>query len=227
MPERCCLCQCEPKAGQGVFIATLRPSVRASISARHPDLPATALLCRRCSLIEREQILLSRLSEERGELSAIEKDVATRTAAGQLVARQIDEEFDRKATRGNRAADLVASLGGSWAFVLSLITIIGVWMLINARAGSQAFDPFPFILLNLALSCIAALQAPMILMSQNRAGMRDRMKAEQDFLVNLKAEVEVAALHEKVDHLLHVQWEELIEMQKLQIELLRDVQARE
>jgi uncharacterized membrane protein len=90
----------------------------------------------------------------------------------------------------------------------------------------KAFDPYPFILLNLVLSCIAALQAPVIMMSQNRSAARDRMQADQDFRINLKAEIEIAALHEKVDHLLHAQWEQLIEMQETQLELLGDLTAR-
>ena len=225
MSTLCAICKQPISLGNGIQLAGARPSLFKSILARHPGVSRADEICHPCHYAEREQLLLARLGAERGELSSLEREVARRTAKGQLVAQQIDEEFDRSATLGNRAADKVASRGGSWTFVISLVVSLVIWMLLNAHAGTAAWDPYPFILLNLLLSCIAALQAPMILMSQNRAGQRDRSKAEQDFLVNLKAEIEIAALHEKMDHLLHVQWEELVEMQELQLEMLREIVA--
>jgi len=117
----------------------------------------------------------------------------------------------------------VARVGGSWTFVIAMLSVLALWILLNTTLGGGAFDPFPFILLNLVLSCIAALQAPIIMMSQNRASLHDRSQADQDFRINLKAELEIAALHEKMDHLLHEQWDRLIDLQRLQIEQLQEI----
>ena len=115
-------------------------------------------------------------------------------------------------TVGERLADNVARVGGSWAFVIGFGVVLVVWMALNVAMMGRAFDPYPFILLNLVLSSLAAIQAPIIMMSQNRTSARDRAQADEDFRVNLKAELEVAALHEKMDHLLHEQWESLLDM---------------
>ncbi len=107
------------------------------------------------------------------------------------------------------------------------MAILLVWIAVNAWAlRERAFDPYPFILLNLVLSCVAALQAPIIMMSQNRHSARDRRQADQDFRVNLKAELEVASLHEKLDHLLHHQWDSMVELQQVQIDLLHELSGR-
>ena len=110
-------------------------------------------------------------------------------------------------------------------FVIGFLAVLGGWIALNVSLAVSAFDPYPYILLNLVLSCIAALQAPIIMMSQNRQSARDRMQAEQDFRVNLKAELEIASLHHKLDHLLHSQWARMVELQEVQIELLTE--ARE
>jgi uncharacterized membrane protein len=118
----------------------------------------------------------------------------------------------------------VARWGGSWPFVLGFIGMLLVWTSFNAFvAHNRGFDPYPFILLNLVLSCVAALQAPVIMMSQNRAETRDRKRAESDYRVNLKAEIEIAALHDKMDHVLHVQYEELVELQEAELDLLEQL----
>ena len=127
---------------------------------------------------------------------------------------------------GQRLADSVARVGGSWPFVAGAGVVIAVWMTINGLLSKEAFDPYPYILLNLVLSCLAALQAPIIMMSQNRASLRDRHAADLDFQVNLKAELEIEALHAKLDHLMQVRWEALLEMQDLQLQLLRTLENR-
>ncbi len=173
----------------------------------------------------RSQDVLARLQKERGELSEIEADVARKVAEHQIATRHLNEAFEKKATFGERIADHVARIGGSWTFVISMLSVLGVWVTINAVLAARAWDPYPFILLNLALSCIAALQAPVIMMSQNRTSARDRAQADSDYRVNLKAELEIVTLHEKVDHLLHGQWERLVELQDIQIALLEQLNA--
>jgi uncharacterized membrane protein len=164
--------------------------------------------------------LTARMISERGELSELEQEVARRAVAGKSVVRELNREFERNVTKPQRWADAVARVGGSWTFVIVALLIIAGWMAINVVLGFRAFDAYPFILLNLLLSSVAALQAPIIMMSQNRHSERDRMQADQDFLINLKAELEITALQSKIDHLLHTRWESLLATQQLQLELL-------
>jgi len=203
----------------------VRPAVSGFLAEKYPDRwkPA-ALACPDCLNRERLAYLLQKLAEDRGELSAIESEVARKAVDHLAVAEQVEEEFRRDATFGQRLADSVARVGGSWPFVIGFLTLLLAWTAFNTWwMKGRAFDPYPYILLNLVLSCIAALQAPVIMMSQNRMSEYDRTKADQDFRVNLKAELEVASLHDKVDHLLHAQWEHLVEMQEVQIDLLNQI----
>jgi uncharacterized membrane protein len=203
----------------------IRPAVSRYLSERHAERwKPDARICRECLNKERLEHLLARLAEDRGELSAIESDVAKKAVDHMAVAEHIDEDFRNSATFGQRLADDVARIGGSWPFVVGFVLVLLAWTGVNTwLLRGQAFDPYPYILLNLVLSCLAALQAPIIMMSQNRSAEHDRRRAEQDFRVNLKAELEVASLHDKVDHLLHAQWEHLVEMQAVQIELLTQI----
>jgi uncharacterized membrane protein len=132
-------------------------------------------------------------------------------------------EFEKKLTFGQRLADRVAAFGGSWTFIIIFAVILLAWVLLNAlilAQHSNPFDPYPYILLNLFLSMLAAIQAPVILMSQNRQGVKDRLDAAHDYEVNLKAELEILSLHEKIDELREMKWAELITMQQEQIRLL-------
>ncbi|MDZ4770871.1 MAG: DUF1003 domain-containing protein [Chloroflexota bacterium] len=119
-----------------------------------------------------------------------------------IVTDDVYEEIDDKASLGDRLSDRLSTFAGSWKFISMFGALMACWIILNGIAGSAAFDPFPFILLNLALSTLAALQAPVILMSQNRQAIKDRAVAENDYQVNLKSEVEIADLHRKVDVLL-------------------------
>jgi uncharacterized membrane protein len=152
--------------------------------------------------------------------------VARHVAERRHIARVLPQGPGAAATLGARAADAVARFGGSWVFItLFGLTMIG-WVVLNswvlARQG-KSFDPYPYILLNLFLSMLAAIQAPIILMSQNRQSEKDRLNAEHDYEVNLKAELEIMLLHDKVDHLREGQWHELLAMQSQQIALLQDL----
>jgi uncharacterized membrane protein len=130
-------------------------------------------------------------------------------------------------TRGQKISDKVARFGGSWAFIISFFIILLIWILFNVNAArSLIFDPYPFILMNLILSCIAALQAPIIMMSQNRQEEKDRQRSENDYLINLKAELEVRGLHQKVDLLLEEQIKTLFESQAKQLEILKSIEQK-
>lgn len=128
---------------------------------------------------------------------------------------------------GQKISDKVAKFGGSWAFIISFFVVLTVWIVFNVLVSQQdKFDPYPFILMNLILSCIAALQAPVIMMSQNRQEDKDRKRSENDYLINLKAELEIRSLNQKLDLLLQEQIKVLFESQAKQMELLKDIQAR-
>ena len=221
----CALCGRRTSPRSLVHARGIRPAVTRHLAERYAERwKPDSRVCRDCLNKERLEQLLARLAEDRGELSAIESDVARKAVDHMAVAEHVEEEFQRSATFGQRLADDVARIGGSWPFVVGFVVVLLAWTAVNTwLLRGKAFDPYPYILLNLVLSCLAALQAPIIMMSQNRSSEHDRRRAEQDFRVNLKAELEVASLHDKVDHLLHAQWEHLVEMQAVQIELLTQI----
>jgi uncharacterized membrane protein len=167
------------------------------------------------------------LERERGEISDLEKQVVASLANEETISRNIEEAWEDQRTFGERLADDVAEFGGSWKFIVSFAGVLVLWIALNLwAAASAAFDPYPFILLNLVLSCLAAIQAPIIMMSQKRQEAKDRLRSENDYRVNLKAELEIRHLHEKVDHLISRQWERLAEIQQIQLEIMEDLAAR-
>jgi uncharacterized membrane protein len=140
------------------------------------------------------------------------------------LSKNINIEFDQQLTFGERLADKMAEYAGSWGFVIGFFGVLLVWIAINSVVLIlKPFDPYPFILLNLVLSCLAAIQAPIIIMSQNRQEAKDRLRSEHDYSVNLKAELEIRNLHEKIDHLLMKQWQRLLEIQEIQMELMEEL----
>jgi uncharacterized membrane protein len=159
------------------------------------------------------------------------QNVARHVAGRKLIARNVAKAFvDTRASRGQRAADAVASFGGSWTFVGLFGATLLAWVALNAAlllSRGSTFDPYPYILLNLLLSMLAAIQAPIILMSQNRQSEKDRLSAEHDYEVNLKAELEIMLLHEKIDLLREKQWGELLKLQQRQLELLAALHAKQ
>jgi uncharacterized membrane protein len=142
------------------------------------------------------------LDLDEGELKPHEKKVIERAAKRLAVSRDMNLELDQTSTFGQRLADRVAEVGGSWAFIIGFGLFIFFWVVVNTIVLMEhPFDAYPFIFLNLTLSMLAAVQAPVILMSQNRQAARDRLVANHDYEVNLKAEIEIAALHEKLDEI--------------------------
>ncbi len=142
------------------------------------------------------------------------------------MARNIEREFHEARTFGERVADRVAAVGGSWRFIICFGIVLVIWMVVNSFMLAKAFDPYPYILLNLVLSCLAAVQAPIIMMSQNRQAAVDRMNAGNDYQVNVKAELEVLQIHEKIDQLRDQDWAALVQLQYRQVELLEHLLAR-
>jgi len=171
----------------------------------------------------REKYITEFLQRELGELSETEAKVVESLKNKTLLADD-PEDDDAKSTFGQRVADRVASFGGSWTFIIIFVAILAGWIAGNVfLLSNKGFDPYPFILLNLILSCVAALQAPVIMMSQNRQGEKDREKAQNDYMINLKSELEIRMLHEKIDHLVMHQEQSLIEIQKIQTEMMNDI----
>ncbi|MFN5371693.1 MAG: DUF1003 domain-containing protein [Bacteroidia bacterium] len=171
------------------------------------------------------RLYLTRLVEqERGELAKLDQDVMTAIRENSLLTQNLQEEAELNPTIGERLADKIAAFGGSWIFIISFFVLLSAWMLLNSvLLVTRAFDPFPYILLNLILSCMAAIQAPIIMMSQNRQEQKDRIRAEHDYKINLKAELEIKLLSEKMDHLLVHQNKKLLEIQDVQIDYLEDL----
>ena len=204
----------------------VRPQVAEHIAHSYPERWTEAgRICHTCLSRERLHYVTDRLIEEKGTLSGVEEQVAQKAGMHLTIARDIDAQFQASTTFGQRAADTVARVGGSWVFVLSFLFFLVVWMAINTFAlRSGAFDPYPYILLNLVLSCLAALQAPVIMMSQNRMAAKDRIDARHDYEVNLKAEMEIMQLHAKLDELQHNAWRRLIELQERQLEALHNLE---
>lgn len=167
------------------------------------------------------------IQEERGEMQALDAAVLNAVRNNKILSENINEQTDTRPTAGETLADKIASFGGSWAFIVTFFLILIAWMLINIwLLGNKGFDPYPFILLNLILSCLAAIQAPIIMMSQNRQEQKDRIRAEHDYKINLKAELEIQLLSEKIDYLLLHQNRKLLEIQEVQIDYLEDMEKR-
>ena len=158
--------------------------------------------------------------KELDALSSVEKTVLKKAVSRRTLARNTETAYREKTGFGDRMADGIASFGGSWAFILSFLGFLAVWVIANIVLAMGAFDPYPFIFLNLMLSMLAALQAPIIMMSQNRQAEKDRLAAAHDYEVNLKAEVEIMALHDKLDQMRAQELRALVDKQQEQIELL-------
>lgn len=172
----------------------------------------------------RRLYLTSLIVEERGELEIIDLDVMDAIKNNSILSENIQDEIEAELTTGEKLADKVASFGGSWSFIIVFFSFIMIWIFINILfIATKPFDPYPFILLNLILSCLAAIQTPIIMMSQNRQEQKDRIRGEHDYKINLKAELEIKLLSEKIDHLLVNQNKKLLEIQELQTDYLEDL----
>ena len=210
-----------------VALETLHHSLEQRIRADHPDLRPDALISRAEVARYRALYVEEMLKAEKGELSELDRQVAGSIATYETLAENTAEEFEDKRTFGERLSDHLASFGGSWTFIILFCGAFAIWIAVNITLPTpQRFDVYPYILLNLILSCIAALQAPVIMMSQKRLEAKDRLRSQNDYRVNLKAELEIRQLHEKMDHLISRQWQRLAEIQQLQIDLMEEMGRR-
>ena len=203
----------------------IRKSIFEIIKKEHPDFNSKSLI----ALVElnqyRQKYIAEYLMQEVGELNELEADVLKTLQNHETISSKIPIESDgSEFTYGQRLADKIASFGGSWKFIIIFGLFIFIWISSNIIfLMNKGFDPYPFILLNLILSCLAALQAPVIMMSQNRQEEKDRERSKQDYMVNLKSELEIRMLHEKIDHLIVHQQQELLTIQQVQVEMMEDI----
>lgn len=206
-----------------VAIDALRPGLAERIRKDLPDLGPDALISRSELNRYRQLYVEESLKAEHGDISELEQEVAESIARADTLADNIEESYAEKRTFGQVAADKVAAFGGSWAFIIWFGLVMAAWMSVNVvLTAKHAFDPYPFILLNLVLSTLAAIQAPIIMMSQKRQEQKDRLRSLNDYQVNLKAEIEIRALHEKIDYLLIKQWQRMAEIQEMQLEIMQE-----
>jgi uncharacterized membrane protein len=214
----------------GVLPAELvREPIARLIERRHPTWSAEGYICAADLNSFRDQYVAEIVREDAGSISDLEREVLEAVKEHELLTENTNREIEAQLTLGDRVADRIARFGGSWGFIGAFAGFLLVWMALNGWwLASGGFDPFPFILLNLLLSCLAAIQAPVIMMSQRRLEARDRVRAENEYKVNLKAEIEVRLLGERVDRLLRHQWQRLLEIQQVQVDLMADLsRARE
>ena len=219
----CQICKEEKRLSEVLPGELVRTPVVELIRKKYPEWSSKGFICLTDLNHFRTEYVQDVLEAEQGEMSALEQEVVRSLKEHELLAKNINLEFDRELTLGQRLADKVAEFGGSWSFIVSFGVILVVWIAINSIALIWRFDPYPFILLNLVLSCIAALQAPVIMMSQNRQEAKDRLRAEHDYQINLKAELEIRHLNAKIDLLLTHQWHRLLEIQQIQTELIEEL----
>jgi uncharacterized membrane protein len=223
-PAACQICGKTEKQAKLVPAAVVRSTLAERIAKACPAWSVDGFICTTDLNRFRGEYVQSLLEDERGDLTSLERSVVESLARHETLSENVEAEFQKKLTIGERLADQIAEFGGSWGFISAFGGFILVWVLINTIVLIvRPFDPYPFILLNLFLSCLAAIQAPVIMMSQNRQEGRDRLRSENDYRVNLKAELEIRHLHEKLDHLLQHQWERLMEIQQIQIELMNEL----
>jgi uncharacterized membrane protein len=212
------------KPSEAIKASDIRESLLSFIQKNHPEFSNEGYISYEELNFFRRLYITELVIQEKGELAKIDEDVVEAIRSNAVLTENIEEKIDEELTLGQRMADLIATFGGSWTFIISFFLFLFSWIILNAFVlGNHQYDPYPFILLNLILSCLAAIQAPIIMMSQNRQEQKDRERAEHDYKINLKAELEIKLLSEKVDHLIVQQNKKLLEIQELQLDYLNDV----
>ena len=208
-------------------LGTIRKVITEEIAQDFPESTGLDYICQADLTKYRMQYVQSILSSEQGEVTNLEYEVINSMQEHDLISKNVENKLDQHWTFGERLADKIATFGGSWAFLICFACFLVLWIIVNTIVMvKQPADPYPFILLNLILSCLAAIQAPVIMMSQNRQEEKDRERAKKDYMINLKSELEIRMLDDKIDHLVMHQQQELIEIQKVQIEMMNDILNR-
>ena len=227
-PKReCAICGKSFGAREVIPGTAVRDVVMREILRDHPDFSPHGFICRPDLKGNREAHVTDVTRVGTGTRAINEKEVLHSLRSHELLAKNVEAEMETDWSLGERMADHIATFGGSWTFLSCFGAFLVLWIAMNTVVlTARPVDPYPFILLNLVLSCLAAIQAPIIMMSQNRQESKDRLRSQHDYQVNLKAELEIRHLHDKMDHLLSHQWERLAEIQEIQLELLSELARR-
>ncbi len=220
----CQICKEQKKLSEVLPGGVVREPLAQKIKIKYPEWSNSDFICISDLNRFRAEYVQQVIEADKGELSELEKQVVASLKEQELLTTNINVAYDQQLTVGERMADKLADFGGSWRFMSIFTGILFLWIAFNSTLLIiRPFDPYPYIFLNLILSCLAAIQAPIIMMSQNRQESKDRLRAEHDYRINLKAELEIRNLHEKVDHLLVNQWQRLLEIQEIQMELMEEI----
>jgi len=220
----CHICKKEFSTEQIVSGEIVRRGIFDLISETVPDWDPSKYICL-SDLHQFRGKYLTRLMESgKGDLSEMDQEVLAAIKEQEVLTANLNVQFEKTLTVGEHIADRVAAFGGSWVFISLFGLVLLTWIGLNSLTiFIKPFDPYPFIFLNLILSCLAAIQAPVIMMSQNRQSAKDRLQAEHDYRVNLKAELEIRMLKEKMDRLLTHQWQRLLEIQEIQMDFMAEI----
>jgi len=204
----------------------IRHEIEDIIKNDHPYWNDNSRICKDDFNTFRIKYISKIVEEEKGSIEVLEDEVINSIKENDIITFNTNIK-NESLKAGDRISDKVASFGGSWKFIILFFSILSVWIITNSLLFLlKPFDPFPFILMNLILSCLATVQAPIIMMSQNRQEIKDRIRAENDYKINLKSEIEIRTLHEKVDHLLLDQWSKMMKIQEIQIEILEEIRNK-
>ncbi|WP_086314254.1 hypothetical protein A5821_001862 [Enterococcus sp. 7F3_DIV0205] len=210
-----------------ILLKNVEEEIRQFILNQRPDLTEDSAVFFPELLNYRLDYIKTMIKSDSQTMEKLNETIVQNIKDNETISNNLNTTVEKNLTLGQKTADSIAKFGGSWPFIFLFIAVLVIWIIINStQLLGKPFDSYPFILLNLALSCLAAIQAPVIMMSQNRQEARDREQANNDYKVNLKAEIEVNLLHEKMDYLINSQWQHLVQMQHLQIELLSELQEQ-
>ncbi|MBO0471307.1 DUF1003 domain-containing protein [Enterococcus sp. DIV0242_7C1] len=210
-----------------MLLKNVEEEIRQFILKQRPDLTEDSYILFHELLNYRLDYMKIMIKSDSMIMEKLNESIVQTIKNNETISNNLNTTVEKNLTIGQKTADAIAKFGGSWPFIFIFIIVLVVWIILNStQLLGKPFDRYPFILLNLALSCLAAIQAPVIMMSQNRQEARDREQANNDYKVNLKAEIEVNLLHEKMDYLINSQWQHLVQMQHIQIELLSELQEQ-
>ena len=225
--RECLVCGKKFSTRNLIPMGAIRKVITEEISHDFPEWLPQNFICQADLTKYRIKYVHSLLKSEKGEVTDLEFEVIKSMEQHELITRNVENKLDQHWTLGERLADKIATFGGSWAFLICFAIFIAIWIVVNTVVMiTHPADPYPFILLNLILSCLAAIQAPVIMMSQNRQEAKDRLRSQNDYKINLKAELEIQHLDEKLDHLLMHQWERLTQIQEIQLDLLSEMSKK-
>lgn len=225
----CFICRKEYPESELISGHGIRHEIENIIMRDFPEWNDDRKICKSDFNKYRSAYISSIIDEESGNIRNLEKEVLRSIDENELITENINSSAKEKMSFGDKISDKVATFGGSWKFIILFFIVLIAWITLNSVTLllKKPFDPYPFILMNLVLSCIAAIQAPIIMMSQNRQEKKDRIRSENDYKINLKSEIEIRTLHEKVDHLLLDQWAKMMKIQQIQIEMLEEIRDRD